>query len=64
MKKNIFEPKKHYDYDYIEYKGIRDLIDRSIDEDYYKQIKANDSFSNNYIEYESKRGKGKTLSIK
>ena len=36
----------------------------SIDEDYYKPIKSNYAFNSNYIEYESKRDKKKTLSIK
>ena len=62
--KNLFEPKKYYDYDDIEYKGIREvknLFDLSIDEDYYKPIKTNDAFNSNYIEYESKEDKNKTL---
>ena len=36
----------------------------SIDEDYYKPIKTNDAFNSNYIEYEYKGDKNKTLSIK
>ena len=66
LEKNLFKQKKYYDDD-IKYKGIRDvrnLFDLSIDEDYYKPIKTNDSFNNNYIEYESKGDKDKTLSIK
>ena len=35
----------------------------SIDEDYYKPIVTNDAFNINYIEYESKGDKYKTLSI-
>ena len=35
----------------------------SIDEDYYKPIKTNDPFHSNYIGYESKEDKKKTLSI-
>ena len=35
-----------------------------IDEDYCKPIKTNDAFNNNYIEYESKGDKNKTLSVK
>ena len=45
-------------------RDVRNLFDLSIDEDYYKPIKTNDSFNNNYIEYESKGDKDKTLSIK
>ena len=36
----------------------------SIDEDYYKPIVARGAFNSSYIQYESKGGKGKTLSIK
>ena len=53
--------------DDIKYKGIRDvrnLFDLSIDEDYYKPIRTNDAFNNNYIEYESIGDKDKTLTIK
>ena len=64
IEKNLFRFKKHKDYDDIEYRGIRDLFDLSIDEDYYKPRKTNDAFNSNYIEYESKGNKNKTLSIK
>ena len=40
------------------------MFDLSIDEDYYKPLKTNDAFNSNYIEYESKGDKNKTLSIK
>ena len=43
---------------------VRNLLNLSIDEDYYKPIKSNDAFNSNYIEYESKGNKDKTLSIK
>ena len=46
--------KKYHDYDDIEFKGIRDvknLLPLSIDEDYYKPIRTNSSFNDNYIEY-------------
>ena len=65
--KKIFKPKKYYDYDDTEYKGIRDvkdLFDLSIDEDYYKPIITNGAFNNNYIQYENKGDKVKNLSIK
>ena len=69
LKKNLSELKKCYDYDDIEYKykiirDVRNLFNLSIGEDYYKPIKANDAFNSNYIEYESKGDKNKTLSIK
>ena len=58
----------YYDHDDTEYKGIRDvrnLLDLSTDEDYYKPIKIVSDFDNNnyYIEYESKGNKDKNLSI-
>ena len=36
----------------------------SIDEDYYKPIIVKSAFDDNYIQHESKRDKGKNLSIK
>ena len=68
QKKNLFKPKKYYDYDDTEYKRIsdvRNLFDLSIDEDYYKPIKTISDFdnNNNYIEYKSKGDKDETLSI-
>ena len=35
-----------------------------IDEDYYRQIKINNAFNDDYIEYESNRDKDKILSVK
>ena len=67
LEKSLSKLKKYYDYDDIEYRGIRDvklLFNLSIDEDYYESIKTNDAFNSNYIEYESKGDKNKTLSIK
>ena len=67
VEKNLYKLKKYHDYDDIEYRGIRDiknLFNLSIDEKYYKPIKTNDAFNSNYIEYESKGNKNKTLSIK
>ena len=67
LEKSLSKLKKYYDYDDIEYRGTRDvklLFDLSIDEDYYESIKTNDAFNSNYIEYESKGDKNKTLSIK
>ena len=54
--KNLVELKKYYDYDNIEYKGIRDvrnLFDLSIDEDFYKPISTSSAFDGDYTEYES-----------
>ena len=67
LEENLSKTKKYYDYDDIEYNGIRDvkdLFDFSIDEDYYKPIITKGAFNNNYIQYESKGDKGKHLSIK
>ena len=67
LEKSLSKLKKYYDYDDIDYRGIRDvklLFDLSIDEDCYESIKTNDAFNSNYIEYESKGDKNKTLSIK
>ena len=64
LEENISKTKKYYDYDDIEYKGIRNLFDLSVDEDYYKPIIAKGAFNSSYIQYESKEDKGKNLSIK
>ena len=64
LEKNIFQLKRYYDFDDIEYEGIRDmgyLFDLSIDEDYYKPMITNEAFNSNYIKYESKGDKDKTL---
>ena len=56
---------KFYDYDDIEFKGIRDvenLFNQSTDEDYHKPIKTKSTFNINYIEYQSKGDKDKNLS--
>ena len=66
LEKNLFELKKYYDYDDIEYKGIRDVqnfFTLSIDEDDYMPIRTS-GFNCNYMEYESKGYKDKILSIK
>ena len=67
IQKNNIKTKKYYDYDDIEYRGIRnvrDLFHLSIDEDYYKPIIARGAFNSSYIQHETKGGKGKNLSIK
>ena len=54
LEKSLFKLNKYYDYDDIEYKGIRDvenLFNQSTDEDYYKPIKTKSAFNGNYIEY-------------
>ena len=60
MEENLSKTKKYYDYDDIEYRGIRnirDLFDLSIDEDYYKPITARGVFNSSYIQFESKGDK-------
>ena len=67
LEENLSKTTKYYDYDDVEYRGIRnvtDLFDLSINEDYYKSIIAKGAFNNNYIQYESKGDKGRNLSIK
>ena len=67
LEKILSKLKKFYDYDDGEYKGIRDvgnLLNQSIDEDYYKPIKTKSALNGNYVEYESKGDKDKNLSIK
>ena len=64
--KHLSKLNKNYDYDDIEYRGIRDvknLFDLSINEDYYKPTRNNSAFSNNHIEYKSKEDKNKILLI-
>ena len=67
LEENLSKTKKYYDYDDIEYRGIRnvrDLFDLSIDEDYYKPTIARGAFNSSYIQYESKGDKGKNLLLK
>ena len=75
--KSLFKFKKYYDYDDIEYRGIRDVgnllngvaingiaFNQSTDKDYYKPIKTNSAFNGNYIEHQSEGDKDNNLSIK
>ena len=70
--KNLFESKiKEIEKDLTELeenlsktKSTMIIMTVSIDEDYYKPIIANSAFDGNYIQCESKGGKGKNLSIK
>ena len=57
LEEGLSKTKKYYDYDDIEYRGIRnvkDLFDLSTDEDYYKPIITKVAFNSNYIHNESK----------
>ena len=67
LKNNFFKLKKYFDYDDIEYKGIRDLrnlLKLSINDYCYKPIITNDTFNSNYIEYKSKGIKIKSYQLK
>ena len=67
LEKKLSKLKKHYDYDNIEYRGIRDasnLFDPLIDEDFYKPIRISSAFKDDYIEYESKGDKKKHYQLK
>ena len=48
-----------------DYKGIRQIenLFNEINEDYYKPIKTNGAFNDNYMEYESRGDKDKNLSL-
>ena len=64
--KIIYKLNIYYDYDDVEYRGIKDINDLfgfSISEDYFKPIIVNNAFNNNDIQYESKRDKDKILTI-
>ena len=58
---NRLEKHCYCDNDNLYYKGIRQIANLfdEINEDYYKPIKTNDAFNNNYIEYESRGDKDK-----
>ena len=58
LEENLSKEKKYYD---NEYKGITDLFDLSIDENYHRPIITNGAFNNNYIQYESRGNKDKIL---
>ena len=72
LEESLFKLNKNYDYIDIEYKGIRDeenlfngsAFNHWIDDDYYRPIRPKKAFNDNYIEYVSKRDKGKSLSPK
>ena len=64
--KYLFKPKKCYDYDDDEYKGIRivkNLFNPPTDKDYYKPIITNSAFNSNFIQYKSYGNKDKILTI-
>ena len=66
FEESVLKLDKYYDYDDIEYKGIRNighLFREFDDEDYCKPIKTKGTFDDNYIEYESKGYEDKNLSL-
>ena len=65
LEKILNKFKKYYDYDDLDYKGIRDIenLFDEITEDYYKPIRSNNSdFNDNCKEYGRKGDKYKNLS--
>ena len=49
LEESLSKLERYYDYDDIEYKGVREvgnLLNQSIDEDYYKSIKITSVFDN------------------
>ena len=66
LEESLFKLNKYHDYDDNEYRGIRDVrsLFNQFDKDYYKSIRTEIAFNGNYIEYESKGHKDKTLSLK
>ena len=66
LERNISKTKRYFDYDDVEYRGIKDvkdLFDLPIDEDYYKPIITKSAFNNNYTQYESRGNKDKILIV-
>ena len=72
LQETLSKTKKYYNFDDIEYRNenkklsirnVRELFHLSISEDYYKPIKVNSAFNNNYIQYESNGDKDKILTI-
>ena len=47
----------------IIFRHIKNLFEHEEDENYYKPVRASNSWSNNYIEYESKGHKNITISV-
>ena len=67
IEKSLSPLKKYYDHDYAKYMGIRDvgnLFNHSTDKYYYKPIKTESAFNDNYTEYENNEDKFKNLSAK
>ena len=62
---NRLERHQYNDNEDLEYKGIRQIenLFNKINEDYYKPIKTNGAFNDNYMEYESRGDKDKNLSL-
>ena len=69
LEESFSQLKRYYDYDDIQYKGIRGigrLFNQSTDEDYYKPIRTVDAFDNknNCMKYETKGDKSKFINQK
>ena len=66
LEENLFKPKKYYDYDDSDYRGIKNvnyLFDLRADEDYYKPLITNGASNKSYIQYVSKGNKDKVLTL-
>ena len=64
LDKKILKLDKYHDYDDHEYKGIKDIKDLfklSIDKDYYKPVLVKSYYNNNYVQYESKGDRIRTI---
>ena len=60
LDKIILKLDEYHDYDYYEYKGVKDieeLFKISIDKDYYKPKLTKSGYNKNYVQYESKGDK-------
>ena len=65
LKEDLNRLKKHQYSDDLDYKGIRQIenLFHKINENYYKPIKTDGAFNENYMEYESRGDKDRNLSL-
>ena len=66
MIENLIILKQYQNYDYPDYKGIRDIenLFGKVNEDYYKSVKTKGAFNDNYIEYQSTGTKTNNYQLK
>ena len=62
---NRLKKYQHNDNEDLDYKGISQIenLFNKINEDYYKPIKTNRTFNDNYMEYEGRGDKDRNLSL-